>query len=364
MSPGVLHAGQPVPGPVGIRQIARPDDDKKLKPVRLPDGKRARNRVRTKRVLDDSVAGTVTSLLQGVVKNGTGTRAQLGRVPVAGKTGTTENYGDAWFVGWTHDYTVAVWVGYPNKLVPMETEFNGEPVAGGTYPAGIWKTFWSRCSSSTRAPELQGGRRTRAESPAPGEGRPAPAAPAPTPPPAARPAVARRPPRTKAARARAALGVPPHRRRRDAGDPGSGPPAPAGGTPRPAGGTAPPRRARSRRGASVSAQPRRPGPRDEARAGRAEAPRQLGRLRDPDPRAGEELVGGQPAGGGSIDRPVSRSVPFRSSPIPSAWVSLPGPEHRSASRSSPRRARMVDPSWGSSARTSTAAPTPSASGPR
>jgi len=60
---------------------------------------------------------------------------------VAGKTGTTENYGDAWFVGWTNELTVAVWVGYPDELRPMETEFNGRPVAGGTFPAAIWKSF-------------------------------------------------------------------------------------------------------------------------------------------------------------------------------------------------------------------------------
>ena len=44
---------------------------------------------------------------------------------IAGKTGTTEGYGDAWFVGWTPKYTVAVWVGYPNEVKSMETEFNG-----------------------------------------------------------------------------------------------------------------------------------------------------------------------------------------------------------------------------------------------
>jgi penicillin-binding protein 1A len=145
MSPGQLRKGQPVPGPVGIRTIGRSKDGK-LEPVKLPNGRPARNRVRTKRVLDAGVASTVQTLLQGVVKSGTGTRASLGIVPVAGKTGTTENYGDAWFVGWTRDYTVAVWVGYPNKLVPMESEFNGEPVAGGTYPAGIWKTFMESVS--------------------------------------------------------------------------------------------------------------------------------------------------------------------------------------------------------------------------
>ncbi len=87
-------------------------------------------------------AAIVTRLLQEVVLDGTGVRAQLsdGR-PVAGKTGTTENYGDAWFVGYTPQLAVSVWVGYPNGLRPMETEFNGRPVAGGTYPALIFKTF-------------------------------------------------------------------------------------------------------------------------------------------------------------------------------------------------------------------------------
>ena len=56
-------------------------------------------------------------MLQNVVQSGTGQQAQLadGR-PAAGKTGTTENYGDAWFVGFTPHLVTAVWVGYPNKL--------------------------------------------------------------------------------------------------------------------------------------------------------------------------------------------------------------------------------------------------------
>jgi penicillin-binding protein 1A len=166
---------------VGIHQIARPDDDKKLKPVRLPNGKPARNRIRTRRVLDEGVASTVDNLLQGVVKSGTGQRAQLGIVPVAGKTGTTENYGDAWFVGYTRDYTVAVWVGYPNKLVPMETEFNGEPVAGGTYPAGIFKTFMESVFKLDPPAELKEDEdAAEGTTPLPGAGTPAPSTPAPS----------------------------------------------------------------------------------------------------------------------------------------------------------------------------------------
>ena len=71
---------------------------------------------------------------------GTGRAASTGQF-AAGKTGTTSNYGDAWFVGWDSRYTVAVWVGYPDGLVPMTTAFNGNPVLGGTYPALIWHNF-------------------------------------------------------------------------------------------------------------------------------------------------------------------------------------------------------------------------------
>ena len=71
-------------------------------------------------------------------------RPQLPGRQVAGKTGTTENYGDAWFVGYTPQLVAAVWVGYPDKLVPMPTEFHGHPVAGGTFPALIWKAFMTK----------------------------------------------------------------------------------------------------------------------------------------------------------------------------------------------------------------------------
>jgi membrane peptidoglycan carboxypeptidase len=94
-----------------------------------------------KQVVDPNNAAIVNQILQGVVIEGTGERAALDDRPVAGKTGTTENYGDAWFVGYTPQLAVAVWVGYPDRLQPMETEYNGDPVAGGTFPSLIWKTF-------------------------------------------------------------------------------------------------------------------------------------------------------------------------------------------------------------------------------
>jgi penicillin-binding protein 1A len=95
------------------------------------------NERREERVFSDSVGETAQSMLAGVVSGGTGEAAQIGEF-AAGKTGTTENYGDAWFVGFNSELTVAVWVGYPDELKPMETEYLGGPVAGGTYPAEIW----------------------------------------------------------------------------------------------------------------------------------------------------------------------------------------------------------------------------------
>ena len=130
------------PGPVGIRRIEEQEGGEgDWRPMTLPDGDPAVNKRRSRNVLEQDVAEQVGSLLQNVVKVGTGTRAQVSDVPISGKTGTTEGYGDAWFVGWTPEYTVAVWVGYPNEFKSMETEFAGEPVAGGTYPASIFRTF-------------------------------------------------------------------------------------------------------------------------------------------------------------------------------------------------------------------------------
>jgi len=91
-------------------------------------------------VLSASVANQISWVLTGTIVNGTGTRAQLdGGRTAAGKTGTSQNNADATFVGYTAQRTAAVWVGYPVGQVPMTNEFGGRPVAGGTFPALIWK---------------------------------------------------------------------------------------------------------------------------------------------------------------------------------------------------------------------------------
>jgi penicillin-binding protein 1A len=114
--------------------------------VRDADGEIVLSNRRTLRrtpVIPETVASQVTQILQTVVTYGTGKAAAIPGF-AAGKTGTTENYGDAWFVGWNEQMTVAVWVGYPDRLVPMLTEYGGEPVAGGTYPAVLWHDFMTQ----------------------------------------------------------------------------------------------------------------------------------------------------------------------------------------------------------------------------
>jgi len=103
------------------------------------------------RVLTPAEDELLTQLLEGVVTSGTGTAAALPGRSVAGKTGTTENYGDAWFVGYTPQLVTAVWVGYPNGLRPMLSEFHGRAVAGGTFPALIWKAFMESALKATNA---------------------------------------------------------------------------------------------------------------------------------------------------------------------------------------------------------------------
>jgi penicillin-binding protein 1A len=117
-------------GPVAIEKVEGPGADKENKPV-------------TERVFPKKVGQVAKDMLSLVVTSGTGEAAQVGDEFIWGKTGTTENYGDAWFVGSNDQLTVAVWVGYADKLQPMEYEYAGSPVAGGTYPAAIFSDFMS-----------------------------------------------------------------------------------------------------------------------------------------------------------------------------------------------------------------------------
>lgn len=92
-----------------------------------------------KRAVAQAVAAQASGMLRDVVERGTGTNARIGRA-VAGKTGTTQSYRDAWFIGYTGDMVAAVWVGYRQAQVDM-VNVHGIKVTGGSFPAIIWGKF-------------------------------------------------------------------------------------------------------------------------------------------------------------------------------------------------------------------------------
>jgi penicillin-binding protein 1A len=103
--------------------------------VQFPDGKSEKlGNPEGKRVMTDGQAYEVTKILKMNVTSGTGTSANYG-CPAAGKTGTTDEAKDAWFVGYTPQLSAAVWVGYPDAGIAMPG------AQGGTYAAPVWHAF-------------------------------------------------------------------------------------------------------------------------------------------------------------------------------------------------------------------------------
>jgi penicillin-binding protein 1A len=115
-------------------------EPKAIKKVVFPDGKSDDlGKPKRKRVFSDGVAYTVTKVLEQNMVRGTGTTANFG-CPAGGKTGTTDHYVDAWFVGYTPSMATSVWVGYPTARIEMNN-VHGIQVAGATFPATIWHDF-------------------------------------------------------------------------------------------------------------------------------------------------------------------------------------------------------------------------------
>ena len=103
------------------------------------------NKPRRTRVLDRDQADTVTYALRRVVESGTGTGAAFGK-PCAGKTGTSEDYGDAWFIGYTPRVTAAVWMGYAEGQSRKMVDVHGRKVNGGSFPATIFNRFMTKAT--------------------------------------------------------------------------------------------------------------------------------------------------------------------------------------------------------------------------
>nr|MBA3748611.1 penicillin-binding protein [Solirubrobacterales bacterium] len=121
---------------------------KAITEVRFPNGNvDDLSRPQRTRAFDSAAMYEVTKILEMNIKSGTGTRANIG-CPAAGKTGTTDANGNAWFVGYTPRLATAVWVGFPKGNIPMGNLFNGGPVDGGTYPAQIWGRYMKQAKRS------------------------------------------------------------------------------------------------------------------------------------------------------------------------------------------------------------------------
>lgn len=104
------------------------------------------------KVLSDGVTAEETNILHQNVLGGTATRSAIS-CPTAAKTGTTSNLVDAWLDGYTPNYATAVWMGYPNKLIPM-TDVHGEPQQGGYLPAEIWHAYMSAVTEGEACTEF------------------------------------------------------------------------------------------------------------------------------------------------------------------------------------------------------------------
>lgn len=100
-------------------------------------------------VYSETAARMMTDILSGVMTNGTGRGLALSNMPCAGKTGTTNDNKDGWFVGYTRYYTTSVWVGYdlPKKL---------DGLSGSTFPGSIWKTFMEKVHEDLQVQEFPG----------------------------------------------------------------------------------------------------------------------------------------------------------------------------------------------------------------
>ncbi len=129
---GTLAAGGLHRKPIAVEKVVFPSGR-----VDRPEGGRPQ------RVLSEPAAWEVTRLLHDNITEGTGTAAYTGCAGQAGKTGTTDEYTDAWFAGYQPNLSTVVWVGYPESNDISMTSVHGITVFGGTFPAEIWHSLYT-----------------------------------------------------------------------------------------------------------------------------------------------------------------------------------------------------------------------------
>jgi penicillin-binding protein 1A len=124
-------APRPGDSPLAFTEVTKGESEK---PITAGTNKPIHHQVFNQETVEEQ-----KGIMETVISEGTGTAAQTGAPEEWGKTGTTEEEGDAWFCGGiAAEVTTCVWVGYPDSTTPMLTLYNGGPVMGGTYPAMIW----------------------------------------------------------------------------------------------------------------------------------------------------------------------------------------------------------------------------------
>jgi penicillin-binding protein 1A len=138
-----LAAGGVYSKPMAIRKVVLPGGK--------VDTEAGWGKPQRKRVIEDWVAAEVTRILEENMTSGTGRGAYFGRTS-AGKTGTTDNYADAWFCGFIPSLEATVWIGYPQGEIPMRS-VHGISVSGPTFPATIWRLFMERAADYAPFPK-------------------------------------------------------------------------------------------------------------------------------------------------------------------------------------------------------------------
>jgi penicillin-binding protein 1A len=108
---------------------------------------------RGRRALEVEIADNANAIMQKVITSGTGTRANIGR-PVAGKTGTAQDFQNAWFVGYTPEVSTAVWVGFKERNRPLTNIRGVGRVTGGSFPAIIWSNYMKAALDSVPPSEF------------------------------------------------------------------------------------------------------------------------------------------------------------------------------------------------------------------
>lgn len=129
------------PDTLAITKIARPNGEVIVE-----------NIPHLEQALNPNVADSVNYVLERNIQSGTGTGARIGR-PAAGKTGTTQNFANAWFAGYTPELTAVVWMGFPPQpdgTIPEMQRVRGIQVTGGSFPATIWKKFMTGALEGTK----------------------------------------------------------------------------------------------------------------------------------------------------------------------------------------------------------------------